>query len=305
MTSTYHPGLHRFALVLAASTFLLLIAGALVTSNDAALSVPDWPLSYGSLTPPMVGGIRYEHTHRVVAAAVGLLTVVMAVLLWRKEVRPWVRWFGAAAVLAVCLQGLLGGMTVLLKLHYGFPVEHASLAQLFFGCVVAIAFFTSRWWVSSQPALQDRLAPSVYTVALLNSAVIFLQVVLGAGFRHKNIPIWPHLLGAVAVTGSVMWTGIVLRRRFGAVREFTRARIVLHSVFGTQILLGGGALWARLASSNAPQPVPATVAVTVIHTVVGALTFASAVSIVLLCYRLIPRRATAQVPVSHPEAATP
>jgi cytochrome c oxidase assembly protein subunit 15 len=305
MTSTYHPGLHRFALILAACTFLLLIAGALVTSNDAALSVPDWPLSYGTLTPPMVGGIRYEHTHRVVAAGVGLLTVVMAVLLWLKEERAWVRWFGAAAVLAVCLQGLLGGMTVLLKLHYGFPVEHASLAQAFFGCVVAIAFFTSRWWVSAQPALEDHGAPSVYTVALLNCAVIFLQVVLGAGFRHKNIPIWPHLLGAVAVTGSVMWTGVELRRRFGNIRDFTRARVVLHSLFGTQILLGVGALWARLASSNAPQPVPLTVAVTVIHTVVGALTFASAVAIVLLCYRRVPQRAAAPVSTSHPEAATP
>src|SRR6266849_3051018 len=178
MAATYNPTVYRFAVFVVLWTILLLIAGALVTSNDAALSVPDWPLSYGTLTPPMVGGIRYEHTHRVVAAAVGLLTAVMAVLLWLKEERAWVRWFGAAAVLAVCLQGLLGGMTVLLKLHYGFPVEHASLAQAFFGCVVAIAFFTSRWWVSAQPALEDRGAPSVYTIALLNCAVIFLQVVL-------------------------------------------------------------------------------------------------------------------------------
>src|SRR5262249_26754299 len=147
----------------------------------------------------------------------------------------------------VCLQGLLGGMTVLLNLHYGFPVEHASLAQVFFGCVVAIALFTSRWWVSVQPQLEDPGAPSVHAVALLNGVVIFLQGVLGAGFRHKNIPIWPHLLGAVAVTGSVTWTGIVLRRRFEHVGEFTRARIALHSAFGTQFLLGGGALWARLA----------------------------------------------------------
>lgn len=304
MISTYHPGLHRFALALAACTFLLLIAGALVTSNDAALAVPDWPLSYGTLTPPMVGGIAYEHTHRVVAATVGLLTVVMAVLLWLKDERAWVRWFALAAVLAVCLQGLLGGLTVLLTLHYGFPVEHASLAQIFFGCVVAIALFTSRWWVSGQPALKDHGAPSVYTVALLNCAVIFLQVVLGAGFRHNNIPIWPHLLGAVAVIGTVMWTGMVLRRRFGGVREFARARIILHSVFGVQFLLGVGALWARLTTATAPQPVPLTVAVTVIHTVVGALTFAAAVLIVLLCHRMVLRRAVIPVKASRPEAAT-
>ena len=305
MSPTYHPGVHRFALVLTAATFLLLIAGALVTSNEAALSVPDWPLSYGSLTPPMVGGIAYEHTHRVVAATVGLLTVVMALLLWNNEERTWIRWLGLGAILAVCLQGLLGGLTVLLQLHYGFPVEHASLAQMFFGCVVAIALFTSRWWVSPQPLREDCGEPSVHTVALLNSADIFLQVVLGAGFRHKNIPIWPHLLGAVAVAGTVTWTGIVLRRRFDAAKELTRARIALHSVFGVQFLLGGGALWARLATTRAPQPVGLTVAVTVIHTVVGALTFACAVVVLLLCYRLVPRRAGSAVAASEAEAVRP
>src|SRR5262249_61867164 len=118
-------------------------------------------------------------------------------------------------------------------------------------------------------------------------------------------PIWPHLLGAVAVTGSVTWTGIVLRRRFERVREFTRARIALHSAFGAQFLLGGGALWARLATAHAPQPVPVTVAVTGLQTVVGALTFASALVLLLLCYRLILRRATALVPEADAEAARP
>ncbi len=303
MTPQYHPGLHRFAMTLTACTFVLLIAGALVTSNDAALSVPDWPLSYGTLTPPMVGGIRYEHTHRVVAAAIGLLTVVFAVLLWWKEKRAWVRWVGIAAVLGVCLQGFLGGLTVLLNLHYGFPVEHASLAQVFFGTVVGLALFTSRWWLSDQPALEDRDSPSIHTVAFLNCGVIFLQVVLGAGFRHKNIPIWPHLIGALAVTATVTWTGILLRRRFEPVRELSRARILLHSIFGTQFLLGIGALWSRMSTADAPQPMPVMVAWTVIHTVVGALTFACAVVIVLLCYRLVPRTGDVAVAASPAETA--
>src|ERR1700684_4422336 len=124
MTSAYNPGVHKFAMFLAVCTFCLLIAGALVTSNDAALSVPDWPLSFGSLTPPMVGGIRYEHTHRVIAALVGLLTIVFAVLLGRRDQRRWVRGLGLAAVGAVIAQGLLGGLTVLLYLRYGIPVAH-------------------------------------------------------------------------------------------------------------------------------------------------------------------------------------
>src|SRR5437899_9420341 len=94
MTTSKKTGLHRFALFTAGCTLLLLVAGALVTSNDAGLSVPDWPLSYGSLTPPMVGGIRYEHSHRLIASFVGLLTIVLAVWLWLREPRPWVRRLG-------------------------------------------------------------------------------------------------------------------------------------------------------------------------------------------------------------------
>src|SRR5215470_6014731 len=130
MKVTYNPAIHRFAIFLAICTFLLLIAGALVTSNEAALSVPDWPLSYGTLTPPMVGGVRYEHSHRVVAAIAGVLTIALAVLLWLREPRRWIRNLGLAAIGAVAAQGVLGGLTVLLYLHYGIPVAHACLAQI-------------------------------------------------------------------------------------------------------------------------------------------------------------------------------
>ena len=101
-------GLHRFAVFTAASTFCLIIAGALVTSRDAGLSVPDWPLSYGQWMPPMVGGIFYEHGHRMIASFVGLLTVILAVWLWVAESRRWVRNVGFAALAAVIAQGLLG-----------------------------------------------------------------------------------------------------------------------------------------------------------------------------------------------------
>jgi len=290
MTTTYSPGTHRFAVFLAICTFILLIAGALVTSKDAALSVPDWPLSYGTLTPPMVGGIVYEHTHRVIAALVGLLTIVLAVLLWRKDQRRWVRNLGFAAIGAVVAQGLLGGLTVLLYLHYGIPVAHACLAQIFFGTVVSIAVFTSRWWISDLPQIEDRGSPSIHTIATLNAAVIFLQVVLGAGFRHQDIPVWPHVAGAMVVLGTVTWTAAALRKRFGQSKEISKARTSLHAIFGLQFLLGFLAWWSRLSTANAPQPMPVMVTFTVIHTVVGALLFALSVVIVLICYRLVPRR---------------
>ncbi len=303
METSYHSGLHRYAIFLAVCTFLLLIAGALVTSNDAALAVPDWPLSYGTVTPPMVGGIVYEHSHRVIAAAVGLLTIVLAVWTWLTEERRWVRWLGVAALGAVIAQGILGGLTVLLNLHYGMPVLHACLAQLFFGAVVSMALFTSRWWVSEPPKLADEGSPSVHALTLLNAGVIFLQVIFGAGFRHKDIPLWPHIAGALAVTGTVTWTAAVLRRRFGDAREMLRGRVLLHSIFGAQFMLGIAAWWSRLTTADAPQPMPRMIAFTVVHTVTGALTFACAVVVVLLSYRLVRRSREVPVEREHAEAA--
>lgn len=293
--TTYHSGVHRFSVVVAVCTFLLLIAGALVTSNDAALSVPDWPLSYGTVSPPMYGGIVYEHSHRVIATAVGLLTVVLAILLWAKDERRWVRWLGIAAVGAVIAQGILGGLTVLLDLHYAMPVAHACLGQIFFGLTVSIAVFTSRWWMSDRPVLEDHGSPSILTIAWINTIVVFCQVGFGAGFRHRDIPIWPHLVGACAVLATVVWVGIALRKRFDDSKEFTRARVLLHSVFGIQFLLGMGAWWSRMATADASHPMPVMVSLTVIHTVVGALVLAASILVVLVCYRLLPRSGTVAV----------
>ena len=288
MQPPYHQAVHRFALFLVACTLLLLIAGALVTSNEAALSVPDWPLSYGTLLPPMVGGIVFEDSHRKIAGAVLLLTLILAIWLWRAEQRRWMRWLGVAAFGAVLGQAVLGGLTVLLNLHYGMPVAHACLAQIFFGIVVSIALFTSNWWNADHPRLEDSGSPSVHSLAFLNAGVILLQVVLGAGFRHKDIPIWPHLVGAGAVLATVTWTGAALRRRFEQSREMRLARILLHSIFGMQFLLGIGAWWSRISTANAPQPLPVTIAFTVAHTVVGALLFACGVGVILVCRRLVP-----------------
>ena len=289
MTANYNPGVHRFAVFVVIWTILLLIAGALVTSNEAALSVPDWPLSYGTLTPPMVGGIRYEHSHRVIAGGLGVLTVALAILIWVKDNRRWLRWFGVTAVAGVVVQAILGGEVVRQLLHYWLPVMHACFAQIVFAAVLSIAVFTSRWWVSEQPQVEDSGSPSIHTLATANAVVIFCQVVLGAGFRHQDIPIWPHMAGAIVVLGMVIWTAAVLRKRFGNSPEMTRARILLHAIFGTQFLLGLGAYWSRLTTANAPQPMPVMVTLTVTHTVVGALLFAFSVMIVLLCYRIVPR----------------
>jgi len=303
MKSTYHPGVHKFALFVFCWTILLLVAGALVTSNDAALAVPDWPTSYGTFTPPMYGGIFYEHSHRLVAGALGILLIIEAIVIWRYEERRWLRWFALAAVGGVVAQAILGGQVVIQLLHYWLPVLHACFAQIMFGAILSLAVFTSKWWTEERPMLEDRGGMSVHAIVIVNALVTFLQVFLGAGFRHQDMPIWPHLAGALVVLGVMIWAAAMLRRRFDSSRALRFGRILLHSMVGTQILLGGAAYWSRWVTQDAPQPMPVMVVLTVVHTVFGALVFASSILVVLMCYRLVPRRGTVTVP-SRPQTAT-
>jgi heme a synthase len=302
MTTTYHPSVHRFAVFVVCWTVLLLIAGALVTSNEAALSVPDWPLSYGTLTPPMVGGIRYEHSHRVIAGVLGLLSIVLAVWVWAKDERRWLRWFSVIAVAGIAAQAVLGGEVVIKLLHYWLPVIHACFAQIVFAALLSIAVFTSRWWISDQTQVEDTGSPSIHSLAIANAAVIYFQVILGAGFRHKEIPVWPHMAGALIVLGMVIWLAAILRRRFEKSAAISKTRILLHAILGTQLLLGLGAYWQRLTTADAPQPMPLMVTLTVLHTVVGAILFGVSVLIVLLCYRLVPRRRELPAATQRPVA---
>jgi cytochrome c oxidase assembly protein subunit 15 len=290
MMATYHSGVHKYALFLVLWATVLLTAGALVTSEDAALAVPDWPLSYGSLNPPMVGGIAFEHSHRLIAAGLGLLIIVLAFLLKRYDERPWMKWLGFTALGGVIFQGILGGLTVLKLLHYWLPVMHACTAEIMFAILVSIAFLTSHWYMRSLPQYIDRGSPSIHSIVTLNAFVIFLQVLAGAAFRHKYLSLKPHVYGAPIVLAMVIWTAATLRRRFPEVKEIARVRILLHSIVGLQILLGIAAFWTRISSPDDPQPMPLMVTATVVHTVVGATLFATAIVTVLLCYRLIPRK---------------
>jgi cytochrome c oxidase assembly protein subunit 15 len=302
MTTSYHPSVHRFAIFVVCWTILLLIAGALVTSNEAALSVPDWPLSYGTLTPPMVGGIRYEHSHRVIAGVLGLLSIVLAVWVWAKDERRWLRWLSVIAVAGIAAQAVLGGEVVRQLLHYWLPVMHACFAQIVFAALLSIAVFTSRWWISDQPQVEDTGSPSIHSLAIANAVVIYLQVILGAGFRHREIPVWPHMVGALIVLGMVIWLAAVLRRRFDKSAAISKTRILLHAILGTQLLLGLGAYWSRVTTADAPQPMPLMVTLTVLHTVVGAILFGVSILIVLLCYRLVPRRRELPAATQRPVA---
>jgi heme a synthase len=290
MMATYHPGVHKYALFVVACAVILLTAGALVTSEDAALAVPDWPLSYGTLNPPMVGGIAFEHSHRLIAAGLGVLIIGLAFLLWRYDERPSMKYLGFAALGGVIFQGVLGGLTVLKLLHYWLPVMHACTAEIVFAILVSIAVCTSRWYMQSLPQYVDRGSPSIHSLVTLNAVIIFLQVLAGAGFRHKYLSLKPHVYGAAIVLAMVIWTAYVLGQRFPEVAAITRVRKLLHSIVGLQILLGLVALWARITSADDPQPLPPVVISTVIHTVFGAILFATSIATVIVCYRLVPRK---------------
>jgi heme a synthase len=303
VNTTYNPALHRYAAVTSVATFFLLVAGALVTSNDAGLAVPDWPLSYGSLFPPMIGGIFYEHGHRVVATLVGILTIGLALWLWRADSRPGVRRLGWFALAAVIAQGLLGALTVKFLLPPPVSIAHASLAQIFYCITVALVIFTGRWWQSDVPAIEDTGSPRLKSLALWTAAAVFLQLVLGAAFRHNAFGIVPHLIGAGVVLLLAILAGRAVRLRFAEARPLRRSVAMLHAVVGTQILLGGAAWWSRLTTQGMQQIPAYTVWLTVIHTVFGALVLAGAVVLVLVTYRvvgqpfLLPLRDEGSVPI--------
>jgi cytochrome c oxidase assembly protein subunit 15 len=287
LAGNYNKALNRFCIGMSVLTGGLLTAGALVTSNDAGLSIPDWPLAYGSMVPPFVGGIRYEFTHRVIAGIVATLTVVLALWLYRVESRAWVRTFGYIAMCTVIAQAVLGGMTVIFRQPIPISVAHACVAQIFFCSRISLALFTSEWWQEDIPAISDTGSPQLRALAVWTACATFFQLVLGAAFRHGGSGIGPHLVGAAVVTGMIFWTAGSLRNRFPSSAPFKVCRIVLHSLIGLQLILGGAAWWSRIATKDAPQPMPVMVYLTVAHVVFGALTLAGTVVVALVSYRLL------------------
>lgn len=214
-------GLHGFAVATASATLLLIAAGGLVTSTESGLSVPDWPTTYGQnpFTFPIskwVGGIQFEHSHRLIASAVGFLTVILAVWLQRREDRPWVRRLGWAALSAVVAQGILGGLTVLFLLPPPISVAHACLAQTFFCLVVTLAIVTSPRFRAAEAAAPSGLSRA----AAWTTGLVFLQLLAGAVMRHTKaglaIPDFPLALGRIVPPLSSFPIAIHFAHRVGA-----------------------------------------------------------------------------------------
>lgn len=284
----YNPWLHRYAVLVACATFLLIVAGALVTSNDAGLSVPDWPTSFGTFRMPrMVGGVKFEHGHRMLAGVVAILTTILAIWLWRSDCRRWVRRLGALSVLTILIQAVLGGITVLFYLPVTISVSHACMAQIFFSLAVCLAFFTGERWKWDEPKLAERASPSLGQLTAGTTALVFLQLMVGAAFRHNGFGIVPHLVGAVLVTVGVIWIVIRVLSRFPGERGLTRPALLLTILLFLQLGLGIGSYILKLAARSAPQPLPPVVEVTTTHVAVGALLLVTSLVMALQARRFV------------------
>ncbi len=279
--------LHRFVLFTTVCTFLLIIAGALVTGNEAGLAVPDWPLSYGSLMPPMVGNIRYEHGHRMVAAFVGFLTTVLAVWLWRREPRRGIRRLGFIALGVVIGQGILGGITVLLFLPTAVSVSHACLAQAFFCIMVSLAFMTSPKRELEFQKLAEKPGAPLQRLSVLTTSAIYVQLIIGAALRHSKSGIAFHIAGAVVVAALVFLVVARTLRHYSGSAQLVRSASFLGVLLIGQLFLGIGSYVVRLAARNDVQPALAVVTVTTAHVALGALVLATSLVLAIQSHRIL------------------
>jgi heme a synthase len=296
----YNPAHHAFAVFTACATLVVITAGAMVTSNDAGLSVPDWPTSFGYLVkvPRFVGGIRYEWSHRMVAGTLVTLTLAIAIWTLVAERRRWLRWLAVAAFCTVIVQATLGGMTVLFFQPPWLSTAHATVAQTFFCIAVAIALFTGRKWVEEQPRVEfDSRRPSLFTLTLLSIFVLYVQLILGGMFRHHGMSWWPHVLHAVIVTFVLAWTAVRALSVYSHIEAVRRPAILMLSLLMAQLCLGFTAFLTRVAwGRDAAQPELPMVAATVTHVAVGALLLATTVVLAIQVWRHVPVAFAEHVP---------
>lgn len=277
---------------MACATFVVITAGALVTSNDAGLSVPDWPTSFGYLVkvPHFVGGVRYEWSHRMVAGTLVSLTLGIAIWTLLVEKRRWLRWLAVGAFCTVIAQAILGGLTVLFFQPPAVSTAHATVAQTFFCIAVAIALFTGRKWVEERPRVEfDQRRPSLSTLTWLSVFALYVQLILGGMFRHHGMSWWPHVLNAVVVSFILSWTAIRAISIYSNIEAVRRPAIIMLALLITQLCLGFTAFLTRVAwGRSAVQPELPMVVATVAHVAVGALLLATTVVLAIQVWRHVP-----------------
>lgn len=289
--------LNVFAISAMIATFGLLMLGGLVTSYQVGMAVPDWPTTFNENMFSYYffdkgWGIQLEHSHRLVAAGVGLATIVLGVCIGCIERRLWVLGLGALAIALVILQGVLGGMRVRLNEIMGTDLAalHGCVAQLFFALMVSLAVVTSRWWVEAVPAPHED-ARRLRRLALGLAVVAYCQIVLGASVRHYGSgPMFVLHLGLAGLLFmGVVWTGLMVLTDPPLRLKLGTPVVVLLLMVGVQILLGLAAMSlteltppALRESISTAQAATATA-----HLLCGAVVFATTVVLALRCARVL------------------
>ena len=279
---------HRLALLLSVATAVLILFGGLVTNTGAALAVPDWPTTFGYNMffypwSEMVGGIFYEHSHRLIGSIVGLLTVLLAGALWIMESRRWLRWLGLSAVGVVSAQGLLGGLRVVL-LAENLAILHGILAQAFFGLAVSLVLFTSEEWRHQERSLTAP-SPSLRRLSLGTTCALYLQIVFGALLTHRG-RLDAHLVGALGLLILIPMLGVQMRRRHPDNPSLVGPAVGMEVLFMLQLVLGAGSYAARFTGLALPLAGFMSLALPVAHRLIGALLFGASLVITLKLYWL-------------------
>jgi cytochrome c oxidase assembly protein subunit 15 len=290
VTTPYNRSHHVFATFVACTTFVLIVAGALVTSNDAGLAVPDWPTSFGSFAMPrMVGGVLYEHGHRMIAGATAILTVALALWTWLVDRRGWMKKLAWAAFSTILVQAILGGITVLHFLPPAVSTAHALVGQSFFCIAVVIALFTGKRFLEEEPRTAvDRRRPTLLTLTVLSVAVLCVQLVLGGMFRHKGMGWQPHVLNTITVVVLLTWTAIRTLSHHSQIEALRRPAILMLALMLLQLGLGFLAFVTKVIEGpSAVQPLPTMVWSTVSHVATGALLLATTVVLAIQTYRYL------------------
>ena len=292
-----------FSKVAVAATFLLVVAGGLVTSNEAGLAVVDWPNSFGSnmfLFPlaRMTGGIYYEHAHRLFGALVGIATITLAVRLWRSDDRRWLRRLAAVAVVVVVLQGTLGGLRVTggftfstskadMAPSIALAIVHAVLGQVFLGLIVGIAVVTSRWWWRAPAAESRPTVPGDRWLQQWLVAILVVQLVLGAVQRHLSRGLIIHISLAAVVAVLAVVVGVRAWALYHRIWPVQRLGQALVGVVSVQVALGIAALAVTQGKALVGSPSTLEVTITTAHQATGAILLALSVAILLWTRRLL------------------
>lgn len=304
---------HRFTVLTAATTVLLLAWGAFVTSINAGLAVPDWPSSFNSYDPfnPWpewwkITPVLAEHGHRLLGALVGAFTLILAVWTWIADRRRWMKRLAIGALVLVTIQGVLGGLRVVL-ISLDLAVVHACVAQIFFALVIGMALFTSESWLGRRyGSFESRHVPKLRRLALLTVVIIYVQIILGALLRHPGTGIDTtlvavHFAGALVASAAILFLHREIRRHHTGTRIVHPAARLLLGVLIIQFALGVTAYFVTIDDAGMLEPSNVQVVVNTAHMVTGALLMGSAAAVMIGAFRL-PRAAEAPLRTNATES---